>query len=112
MLITDTFRVHGSVNDSSHLRKHEIDYRHSLFSENLVVFMALRKSSSKLQLNSSDWFAFNCYSFCSLITNSNQSKFQMASSKSVCEPIPCMRLLPYASYLIECICFKKFSVIS
>ena len=50
------------------------------------------------------WFFFT---FCSPITNSNQPKIQMASSKGVGEPLQCIRFLSNVSYDIEYVCFKK-----
>ena len=46
------FFIHGSVNDSCNLPNCEAECRNSLFSENQRVFMALRKSYSKIYLNS------------------------------------------------------------
>ena len=42
------FFIHGSVNDSSNLRKFVDKCRYSLFSENQKVFMALRKNFCKI----------------------------------------------------------------
>ena len=62
------FFIHGSVNDNFNVRKVDAEFRYSLFSENQSVFMALRKSFSK-NLTEVLSFAFNCYSFGSLIFN-------------------------------------------
>ena len=58
-------------------------------------------------------FKFSKLCKLNLITMStiHRSKWEMGSSRGVIEPVQCIRLLPNASYVIECICFKKVSVI-
>ena len=48
MLITDIFFIHSTLNGSSHLSKVEAKYWHSLYSENTIVFTALKTKFSEL----------------------------------------------------------------
>ena len=105
MLTTDDIFFHGSDFYSPNLRLIEAKCRYNLFSENQGVFMALRKSFSKLLV-----FAFNCYSFRRLIFKFNHSKISISSSRGAIEPFRFIRLISNVSYVNECICFEEISV--
>ena len=74
MLISENIFIQGSINYNSNSSKFEAECRNSLFSENQRVFMALRKSFSKNLIEFLS-FAFNCYSFGSLIFKFKHLKF-------------------------------------
>ena len=65
-------------------------------------------SFSKIELNSCFFFLYYC--FCSLISNSNCSKIQMASSGCVNTATQCIQLESKVSFDIEYNCkFENFS---
>ena len=103
------FFLHGSINDSSNLRKFEAKCRYCWFSENQRILWLWGRVLVKL-----NWILVFCLQLSfsgSLIFKFNHSKIKISSSRDASEFFLFIWLLPNVSYVIECISSKEVSVI-